>query len=64
MQLQTLSVKDARKSEDIHNFSSTDWSQEGEVVTRTINYEVTKNLGLTTANIKVAQKHVGVFSYI
>ncbi len=52
-------AQDARKSEDIHNFTCTEWTEgEGVGVTRTVNYEVTKNLGLTTANIKVAQKHV------
>jgi hypothetical protein len=54
-------AQDARKSEDIHNFTCTEWTEgEGVGVTRTVNYEVTKNLGLTTANIKVAQKHVRI----
>jgi hypothetical protein len=58
-------LQDARKSEDIHNFTCTDWVVDAEggggdgAVTRTTTYEVTKSFGLTTANIKVAQKHVG-----
>ncbi len=56
-------AQDARKSEDIHNFSSTEWTEtEGGVVTRSLTYEVTKNLGFTTANIKVSQIHVGAAS--
>jgi hypothetical protein len=55
-------LQEARTSEDIHDFVSTDWAHDEDgngVMARSTSYEVTLNLGLTTASIKVEQKHVG-----
>jgi len=46
----------ARKSESIHNVTITDWKEVDGKIVRTVNYNVTRNFGITSATISVSQK--------